>query len=302
MDLQMPVVDGYEATKRIRADARYADLPIVAMTAHATVEVRERCLALGMRGHIGKPIDPDELSRLVLSYSGGERVTIERPGDGSVEAVRTSVPEEKRQGERRLLPRVEGLDVQDGLNRTRGKRAFYLKLLEQFVMDFRSFNEDMRACLREGRIDDARRLAHSLKGVAGTLGARAVSAAAADLERRLYNDEERDAALALVELELDALLEGLTAHLQAKQTKPPVRPSDAAETGEQSSGPLPAWLEDLRRLLSAGDVAAQRVWEEHAEELRRLVTVDAYGRLGKALQDFEFDTALEVLRGSAPRV
>jgi two-component system, sensor histidine kinase and response regulator len=302
MDLQMPVMDGYEATKVIRADARYADLPIVAMTAHVTVQERERCLALGMRGHIAKPIDPDELSRVVLSYSPPGPDMSERPADLSIDDPRMSVPEKKKRGARRLLPRVDGLDIQDGLNRTRGKHTFYLELLQQFVRDFGSFNDDMQACVRERRMDDARRLTHSLKGIAGTLGARAVSVAAADLERRLHNDEEPGAALALVEVELDALLEGLAAHFQTKMTKPEARLFDATEAPQQSPALLAAWLEDLRRLLNAGDVTAQRLWEEHAEELRPLVSVDAYGRLGKALRNFEFDTALEVLRGSAPRL
>ena len=75
MDLQMPVLDGYETTKRLRANPRYSALPIVAMTAHVMMEEQERCLALGMRGHIGKPIDPDELYRVVASFCrrDGER-------------------------------------------------------------------------------------------------------------------------------------------------------------------------------------------------------------------------------------
>src|SRR5581483_3487257 len=68
MDLQMPVLDGYEATKRLRASGRYPNVPIIAMTAHVMLEEQERCLALGMRGHIGKPIDPDELHHVLSSF------------------------------------------------------------------------------------------------------------------------------------------------------------------------------------------------------------------------------------------
>jgi CheY-like chemotaxis protein len=68
MDLQMPVMDGHQATAKIRSDARFAALPIYAMTAHATLEERDRCLARGMDGHIAKPIDPallfDTLSKV----------------------------------------------------------------------------------------------------------------------------------------------------------------------------------------------------------------------------------------------
>ncbi len=63
MDLQMPEMDGYQATAKLRADARFKALPIIAMTAHATIEERQRCLAAGMNDHISKPIDPGNCSK-----------------------------------------------------------------------------------------------------------------------------------------------------------------------------------------------------------------------------------------------
>ena len=70
MDMQMPVMDGHEATREIRSDPRYDSLPIVAMTAQAMAEEREQCLAEGMNDHITKPIDPDLLYRTVLAFAG----------------------------------------------------------------------------------------------------------------------------------------------------------------------------------------------------------------------------------------
>ena len=85
MDLQMPVLDGYETTKRLRADARHDNLPIVAMTAHVAHDERVLCLSLGMWGHIGKPIDPDELYRLVAGFY--RRESGQKPAAESVAAA-----------------------------------------------------------------------------------------------------------------------------------------------------------------------------------------------------------------------
>src|SRR5206468_7140188 len=109
MDLQMPVMDGYQATAKIRSDARFNALPIYAMTAHATLEERDRCLARGMNGHIAKPVDPallfDTLSK--IPRRAPETVTASAPADAAVAAPAG-------------LPPVDGLDAADGLRRVGG--------------------------------------------------------------------------------------------------------------------------------------------------------------------------------------
>jgi two-component system sensor histidine kinase/response regulator len=296
MDLQMPVLDGYETTKRVRADARYARLPIVAMTAHVTLEERELSLALGMRGHIGKPIDPDELYRLVASFfrreagqqSAAASVTDATPAPGNllprqVEHIDAAAK----------LPRLDGLDVQEGLSRTRGKQDFYLNLLKQFAADFRSFAEQLTQCLREGKHEDAQRLAHSLKGVAASLGARRVADAASELERILRRREPSENAHRSVEGELFPLVAGHADHFGARliDAGPPGRPAE----NRLASVPLPAWVDDLRRLLSEGDIAAQQLWTRRGEELKDLMPMGTYGQICRALENFEFEAALEAL-------
>ena len=123
MDLQMPEMDGYQATARIRADPRLVDLPIVAMTAHAMAEERDRCLAAGMRGHIAKPIDPEVLYRtLTQFYRPGQT----SPAPAPAKTLNHSLPSD---------PQLEiaGLDVVDGLKRVAGNKKLYCSLLRQFV-------------------------------------------------------------------------------------------------------------------------------------------------------------------------
>src|SRR6185295_13607827 len=121
MDLQMPELDGIEATRRIRAEARFAKLPIIAMTAHAMVEERERCIAVGMVDHITKPIDPRVMFQTLSRWV--------RP----VPASPAAAPRPKTAAPQDRLPQIEGLDVEAGMKRVAGNRKLYLSLLRQFA-------------------------------------------------------------------------------------------------------------------------------------------------------------------------
>lgn len=125
MDLQMPEMDGYQATSKIRSDPRFGSFPIIAMTAHATIDERQKCLALGMNGHVSKPIDPmslfDTLERLVVPSTKAPAAPPSR------QPAPTTVATEADG-----LPPVPGLDIKEGLMRVTGNRKLYLKLLRQF--------------------------------------------------------------------------------------------------------------------------------------------------------------------------
>ena len=294
MDLQMPVLDGYEATKRLRADPRYKALPIVAMTAHVTLEERERCLALGMQGHLGKPIDPDELHGLVASYCPAEASGDLAIVDATVTLVAHSNLPDKVNVEE-VLPAIPGLDTRAGLGRTRGKLELYRSLLKQFVEAFESFGAQIAVHLRENRLKDAHRLAHSLKGVAANIGAIAIADAASDLEHQLLGGNPGEAARARVEDALKPVIEGLRTHLAANATSADTSVPEAKAEPTQPQGILPEWVNDLRRLLIEGDAGAQQLWTQHGEDLKPILPVQTYLQVRHALENFEFDTALEAL-------
>jgi CheY-like chemotaxis protein len=297
MDLQMPVLDGYETTKRLRADARYTRLPIVAMTAHVTLEERERCLALGMVGHIGKPIDPDELYRVLAGFSrAGARKKLAAEGYAGAAPSAVLYSKEGAQADvAAALPRVAGLDTRVGLNYTDGKQTFYLSLLSQFFSEFRSFPEQAAQLLRAGKLADAERLAHSLKGIAASLGARRVADAAGELERVLRRGEPSEAAVECVKRELSPVISGLTDYFAADKTVGGPPPPVGAAGQSPRSPPLPEWVDELRRLLSDGDVAAQQLWERRGEELKDRLPMQRYGQIRRALENFDFEAALEAL-------
>jgi two-component system, sensor histidine kinase and response regulator len=290
MDLQMPRLDGYETAKRLRIDSRYADLPIVAMTAHVTPEERQRCLALGMRGHIGKPIDPAELSHLVDSFRHLRKTDPgSTSGSASMHAGRSSTANCPP------LPVAEGLDTADGLSRTRGKADLYVDLLRHFASSFRTFGSDVRNAIAAGRREEAMGLAHSLKGVAANLGATRVAASSASLEQLLRDGGPAIPALDTLQAELYPLLDRLRAYFDAKMAANHSSASASIEPSAAACREMPEWVNELKRLLADGDVAAQRLWKQRGDELAQALPAHVHGKVRRALENFEFDAALEAL-------
>jgi CheY-like chemotaxis protein/HPt (histidine-containing phosphotransfer) domain-containing protein len=295
MDLQMPVLDGYETTKRLRANARYATLPIVAMTAHVMMEEQERCLALGMRGHIGKPIDPDELYKVVSSFCRREASGKPRAEKPKEPIMKTVAIAPKARDETAGMPQVEGLETAEGLKRTRGNRDLYSSLLKQYVIGFAAFGEELTLMLREGRHEEATRLAHSLKGVAANVGSTKVAEAAGELEQVLRRGEAPDLAMGRAERALRPVMAALAEHyhIDTTMTAPPVDLSEPEP--DLSDVALPAWVDDLRRMLADGDVAAQQLWSERSAELKGVLPAKTYAQVRRAVENFEFDSALAAL-------
>ena len=203
MDLQMPELDGW-GRRGIRARSRIRSLPIIAMTAHATVEERERCLAAGMQDHIAKPIDPavlyaavrrgeaphEDVAALSPDATNGASVLPVVPGPGRVTASRRSL----------------GWTRPTVCCGSAGNRPLYLKLLRQFVEQQADAPTRLSALLAAADRATAERLAHTIRGIAGNLGAGPVQAAAAELEQAIA----ASAPLAELEAAQRTLAERLT--------------------------------------------------------------------------------------------
>jgi two-component system sensor histidine kinase/response regulator len=298
MDLQMPEMDGYQATAKLRADGRFAGLPIIAMTAHATIEERHRCLAAGMNDHISKPIDPAALFDTVARfYKQSESTTAT---ESKVEISETNVAQAPgrtepaqaaqsgKQGDE--VPAIEGLDTNDGLVRVAGKRKLYTKLLRQFVDQQGPSLQLITDALAKGETALAERLAHTLKGVAGNIGAKTVQAAAAILERLIRENgasAELNAACEQTAAVLDGLVNQLRAVFASQVT------DAAAPTGTVEADPARRRqiLTELNKVLSEFDPAAVDLVEANSELLKPLFEGDTWKEFEKLVQSYAFAEA-----------
>ncbi len=194
MDIQMPVMDGYAATKAIRKweggmRKKGKDrIPIIAMTAHAMAGDEEKSLQAGMNGHVTKPIDPDQLFAALQKWirSSDERATVE-PAD--VATPRTAAGEH-RADTHELPDSLPGFELAEGLNRLQGNQKLYRKLLLDFGVTYTEVAAEIRDALAAGDLKQAHSLVHNIKGLAGNLAATELQAAAVDFEKLIKGDQK----------------------------------------------------------------------------------------------------------------
>jgi two-component system sensor histidine kinase/response regulator len=210
MDMQMPVMDGLEATRALRCVERFAGLPVVAMTANDMDEDRQRCVESGMNDFLLKPIEPQDLAAILLRW-----IPARQP---------PALPTAARHPGFDLPEGIAGLDTAVGLANMAGKTGLYMAILRRYVDGQRGIGQQIRRALGRGNRAAAHKLTHTLKGVSGNIGAIAVQQQAAALEQAIRGGEPLEALqMRLVELELPlhGLIEALEAQLANASGPPP---------------------------------------------------------------------------------
>lgn len=210
MDVQMPRMDGLEATRALRANPKTAALPIVAMTANAFSEDRQACLDAGMNAHLAKPVDPRVLHEALLRW-----LPSRAPLGAPVTAPRAaSVADDPAQ----QLAGIQGLDLAITYEQCANKPALAVRVLRQFLAHYRNVGGALMDYLAAGDLDEPRRKLHSLRGAAGAVGAVQVLDGVMKLQAAIKAEQPQDELLPMgrsLAHDLDALIAELTERLEA---------------------------------------------------------------------------------------
>ncbi|MBK8957315.1 MAG: PAS domain S-box protein [Proteobacteria bacterium] len=286
MDMHMPVMDGLEATRRLRASAQGRDVPILAMTANAFAEDRQRCLDAGMNDHLAKPVDPSRLFAVLARW-------LPATADGATQSVRLPAAAGTHDaGQMDTL--APDLEVAQGLRNVGGKRDSYHRLLSRFVANHLEGALRLHGALSDGRLQDAVLIAHTLKSVAATLGAQAVAAQAAQLEQRLRRGEP----LAALDRDIEQLGRALARAGAAVQVALGGGNTDtpAPKPSARAPAQLRTALDALEAMLAQDDLSAVENWREMRAELGAHLDAMALKKIDRCVEDFDLPGALANLR------
>lgn len=286
MDIQMPVMDGFQATHEIRKDEQFEKLPIIAMTAHAMAGDKEKCINAGMNDYISKPIDPADLFTSLVKWIEPAKRGL--PSEYLAKRKTPTAPEVD-------LPfdKLEGVDIEDGLKRVGGKKKMYLDLLKRFLDSQGNMDILIQAALDESDKELAERLAHTIKGVSGNIGALELYKVSEVLESTIRSNDQ-DAIpkeLNIFSEQLKGIVNVLEEALLTSEPAAGVTELTQSVSPEQ----LQPLLIKLHALLANDDGKAVRYLEEISNDLKSALDESGLNRLTEKVSQFEFEEALEDL-------
>jgi CheY-like chemotaxis protein len=290
MDIQMPVMDGYEAARLIRSDATFNSLPIIAMTAHAMVSDRDKCLSAGMNDYVSKPIDPDALFSVLVTWI--------KPGGVKIVSEYTPRPAGESDGEIHLPNSLPGIFVGSGLRMCNDNKKLYRDLLVRFKNERQTTADEIRKALMAGDSVAAGRIAHTMKSVAGTLGAKQLSESAELLEKAIRSEDSGALDMRLAEFEscLRQMVDGLCAAFPEREGGDRRSRGTGRAAAVIDRGLLGQALGKMWVLLKSDIGQAMTQLESLREQLPEGPALDLFGRIERQMGEFDIDGAQESLR------
>jgi polar amino acid transport system substrate-binding protein len=281
MDIQMPEMDGYEATRIIRSYPEYADLPIIAMTANAMSGDKEKCLQAGMDDHVAKPININELFNTLEKWI--------KPLNAPLPAQ--DVSEKIEPPDSLEIPPINGIDLADGLRRVQGNQTLYVRLLSKFRESQLNFREDFNNAVRNHDTELAHRLAHTLKGTAGNLGCTELQKSSGDLEMAVKNGLSESELALLVDrtmIDLQPILDDI-ALMESKS----VAVSQPAASSQIDLSLVEPLITELESLLADDDTRSAKEFDKLAAMLTNSDFSIIIKEMRSMLGRYEFEECLE---------
>jgi len=278
MDIQMPVMDGYAATRAIRQELRLSQLPVIAMTANAMASDREACLRAGMNDHVGKPFHLPDLIEVVLRHT-------KRAGRAAQPLAPRHAP---------APPQADQVDALGALARLGGNAALYGRVLRSYALELASLPDELDALLQGGDRVGACRLLHTLKGLSATVGAQHMAAVATAAEDTLkHSDAAQSAAEAAATVRRAvAATHQLIGELAQRYAGSPSEAGSSGATVALDARKLRSDLADLRELLRNSDLRALDVHRQlaldHPHAAQHL-----FGSLDEAMAVLDFERAAQ---------
>jgi len=296
MDIQMPVMDGYTATREIRKDERFKELPIIAMTAHAMSGDEDKSLKAGMNGHVAKPIDPNQLFATLQKWiqPSKRRVQVQEP------EVLVARPESDAAlpAEDELPEFLPGFDLAGGLERLMGNKRLYRKLLVDFGTKYIETASDIRAALDTKDFEQVHSLVHNLKGLAGNLEAKDLQAAAANLEKLVKGVEKKIPSVKELKSKFSELENALNQALESAQSLSVSAEENVGKLSNEEISDIPAELaQDIaKRIRDAAEMGDVMTLNAIAKEIK--THSDSCLPLSNSIvqlaEDFDFEGILKL--------
>jgi len=290
MDVQMPVMDGFQAVEMIHAEPAHQDLPVIAMTAHAMQGDKEKCLAVGMDDYLSKPIQSDLLFSILMKW-------IHPKHQGHAQSALEHCPAACKESE--LIDNLPGLDTASGLKRLAGNRRLYGNLILQFAREYAKTPQEIREALKLGDFQGIRQRAHAIHGVAANLSAVTLQASARELEGTADKGSLQDISMAV-----DGFERAWHEVMESAARLASMRDTDQGETDPQAfTLPDPTviapLLTRLKRTLEENNMEAEDIMEELTQHLGPSAKMTGLNMLVQQIGNFDFDQALSTLQDLA---
>ncbi|MBF0550357.1 MAG: AAA family ATPase [Deltaproteobacteria bacterium] len=286
MDLQMPIMDGYEASRLIRQDPDNREIPIIAMTAHALQGISHRCLESGMNDYLSKPIEVERLFSVLSKWI--------QPQSGAAEPLPQPVPSDDKQ-DASFPETISGIDVASGLARLGGNRRLLINYWRGFYTSYSHATNEIRDALQQDDLESAKRLIHNLKGMAGNCAATELYAAAASLEQTLEHGNQNDLDRGLQQLEIifDQVMDVLATIIPPEALTP--TQSGVPMDLYPDSAVMTPLLIRLMGQLCENDLDAKKCFENIKEQLGQPLYRENIERLESQINRLDFHQARQTV-------